>query len=90
MKAITVQLFKCTADSANHSPLDRGHMVPAADAKMSQMAMDETFILTNIAPQVGDGSSPLPILQGHTHSLIQDSTATVRFLPSSPSLLGSG
>lgn len=29
--------------------------VPAADAKISQKAMDETFYLTNIAPQVGEG-----------------------------------
>jgi len=34
---------------------DRGHMVPAADAKQSQQAMSETFILSNIAPQVGEG-----------------------------------
>lgn len=37
------------------SGYDRGHMVPAADAKQSQQAMDETFLLTNIAPQVGEG-----------------------------------
>lgn len=37
------------------SGYDRGHMVPAADAKISQDAMDETFFLSNIAPQVGDG-----------------------------------
>jgi hypothetical protein len=30
-------------------------MVPAADAKISQQAMNETFYLSNIAPQVGDG-----------------------------------
>ena len=30
-------------------------MVPAADAKISQGAMDETFFLSNVAPQVGDG-----------------------------------
>lgn len=30
-------------------------MVPAADAKQSQQAMSETFLLSNIAPQVGDG-----------------------------------
>lgn len=30
-------------------------MVPAADAKQSQQAMDETFILSNVAPQVGEG-----------------------------------
>lgn len=29
--------------------------VPAADAKVSQEAMDETFLLSNIAPQVGVG-----------------------------------
>jgi DNA/RNA endonuclease G (NUC1) len=29
--------------------------VPAADAKSSQDAMNETFLLSNIAPQVGDG-----------------------------------
>ncbi|KAJ3762952.1 hypothetical protein EV360DRAFT_34598 [Lentinula raphanica] len=37
------------------SGYDRGHMVPAADAKFSQEAMNETFYLSNIAPQVGDG-----------------------------------
>jgi DNA/RNA endonuclease G (NUC1) len=37
------------------SGYDRGHMVPAADAKISQGAMDETFFLSNVAPQVGDG-----------------------------------
>lgn len=30
-------------------------MVPAADAKQSQQAMSETFLLSNIAPQVGEG-----------------------------------
>jgi len=30
-------------------------MVPAADAKSSQDAMNETFLLSNIAPQVGAG-----------------------------------
>ena len=37
------------------SGYDRGHMVPAGDAKSSQEAMDETFLLTNVAPQVGNG-----------------------------------
>lgn len=37
------------------SGYDRGHQVPAADCKWSQRAMDETFYLTNMCPQVGDG-----------------------------------
>jgi endonuclease G len=37
------------------SGFDRGHQVPAADAKWSQEAMDSTFALSNMCPQVGDG-----------------------------------
>ncbi|KAJ3274941.1 nuclease [Terramyces sp. JEL0728] len=34
------------------SGFDRGHLVPAADIKQSQEALDETFYLTNMSPQV--------------------------------------
>ncbi|KAI9861689.1 MAG: nuclease [Vezdaea acicularis] len=37
------------------SGYDRGHQVPAADAQWDQAAMDETFYLTNMCPQVGNG-----------------------------------
>ncbi|KAG9232030.1 hypothetical protein BJ875DRAFT_97936 [Amylocarpus encephaloides] len=37
------------------SGYDRGHQVPAADAKWSQQAMNETFFLSNMCPQVGEG-----------------------------------
>jgi endonuclease G len=35
------------------SGYDQGHMMPAADAKRSKKTMRETFLLSNIAPQVG-------------------------------------
>ncbi|KAI6246766.1 Mitochondrial nuclease [Erysiphe necator] len=37
------------------SGYDRGHQVPAADLKWSQNAMNETFYLSNMCPQVGEG-----------------------------------
>ncbi|OCH95295.1 DNA/RNA non-specific endonuclease [Obba rivulosa] len=48
-------IFRAKLQDYFRSGYDRGHMVPAADAKASQTAMDETFFLTNIAPQVGVG-----------------------------------
>lgn len=47
--------FRSTNSDYFRSGYDRGHMVPAADAKTSQAAMNETFYLSNIAPQVGPG-----------------------------------
>jgi len=34
---------------------DRGHQAPAADGKFGQDALNETFVLSNMAPQVGIG-----------------------------------
>ncbi|KAH8833513.1 hypothetical protein DL96DRAFT_1455966 [Flagelloscypha sp. PMI_526] len=47
--------FRSKLSDYFRSGYDRGHMVPAADAKVSQEAMDETFLLSNMAPQVGQG-----------------------------------
>ena len=49
------ETFRAKMADYFRSGYDRGHMVPAADAKISQLAMDETFYLSNIAPQVGVG-----------------------------------
>lgn len=38
---------------AKVSKYDRGHLTPAANHKSSQHALDETFLLSNMSPQVG-------------------------------------
>ncbi|KAF7188846.1 Mitochondrial nuclease [Pseudocercospora fuligena] len=47
--------FRAKLKDYFRSGYDRGHQVPAADAKWSQEAMDSTFALSNMCPQVGDG-----------------------------------
>lgn len=48
-------MFRAKLKDYFRSGYDRGHQVPAADAKWSQEAMDDTFLLSNMCPQVGDG-----------------------------------
>lgn len=40
-----------TTDDYKHSGFDRGHMAPAGDMKWSEVAMQESFYLSNICPQ---------------------------------------
>lgn len=47
--------FRSTFSHFRRSGYDRGHMAPAADNKNSEVAMRESFYLTNTAPQVGKG-----------------------------------
>ncbi|MCJ1282300.1 nuclease [Xylographa opegraphella] len=47
--------FRARLQDYQRSGYDRGHQVPAADAKWAQEAMDSTFLLSNMCPQVGDG-----------------------------------
>lgn len=49
------ELFRGRLKDYFRSGYDRGHQAPAANAKFSQRAMDDTFYLTNMCPQVGDG-----------------------------------
>jgi endonuclease G len=48
-------MFRAKLHDYFRSGYDRGHQVPAADCKFSQEAMDDTFYLTNMCPQVGEG-----------------------------------
>lgn len=47
--------FRARLKDYFRSGFDRGHQVPAADCKWSQQAMNETFYLSNMCPQVGEG-----------------------------------
>ncbi|KAL1894213.1 nuclease [Sporothrix stenoceras] len=49
------EIFRAKLKDYFRSGFDRGHQVPAADCKWSQDAMNETFFLTNMCPQVGEG-----------------------------------
>ncbi|CAR27492.1 hypothetical protein ZYGR_0I07700 [Zygosaccharomyces rouxii] len=49
------EMFRGRLRDYFRSGYDRGHQAPAANAKFSQKAMDDTFYLTNMCPQVGDG-----------------------------------
>lgn len=47
--------FRARLEDYRRSGYDRGHQVPAADARWSQDALDQTFLLSNMCPQVGEG-----------------------------------
>lgn len=47
--------FRARLKDYFRSGYDRGHQVPAADCKWSQQAMNDTFFLSNMCPQVGEG-----------------------------------
>lgn len=68
------EIFRAKMADYFRSGYDRGHMVPAADAKISQLAMDETFYLTNIAPQVGVGMNR--DYWAHTEDFVRRLTGT--------------
>lgn len=52
--SISKEFRACLKDFKNSS-FDRGHLAAAANHRDCQKSMDETFILSNISPQVGIG-----------------------------------
>ncbi|EDV99332.1 endonuclease G, mitochondrial [Drosophila grimshawi] len=47
--------FRSTLADYRHSGFDRGHLAAAANHRDKQSHCNETFLLTNIAPQIGQG-----------------------------------
>lgn len=49
------EIFRSTLKDYYKSGFDRGHQAPAGDVQFAQDALDQTFYLSNMAPQVGVG-----------------------------------
>lgn len=47
--------FRATNKDYKNSGFDRGHLAAAGNHKASQELIKQTFVLSNIAPQVGKG-----------------------------------
>ncbi|GBN92248.1 Endonuclease G, mitochondrial [Araneus ventricosus] len=47
--------FRSTDDDYKGSGFDRGHLAAASNHRSKQEYLDDTFVLSNIAPQVGKG-----------------------------------
>ncbi|MHC4619119.1 MAG: DNA/RNA non-specific endonuclease [Planctomycetota bacterium] len=61
--------YRAELEDYSSSGYDRGHMAPAADMKRSERVMSESFLLSNMAPQIG---------QGFNRNIWQDLEAAVR------------
>ena len=48
-------VFRAKMADYQGSGFDRGHLTPAADVISTQESLNETFLLSNISPQVGNG-----------------------------------
>lgn len=46
--------YRSTKDDYMRSGFDKGHLAKAGNYKSCQKAMDETFLMSNMAPQVID------------------------------------
>lgn len=47
--------FRSKNSDYKHSGFDRGHMAAAGNHRVCQKHVDQTFLLSNMAPQVGVG-----------------------------------
>lgn len=50
-----IPIFRATNKDYKRSGFDRGHLAAAGNHKANQELIKQTFVLSNIAPQVGKG-----------------------------------
>ncbi|CAK4656637.1 unnamed protein product [Aphanomyces euteiches] len=51
----TPDIFRVSPSDFHNSGYDRGHLAPARDMSTSQDALNQSFLMTNVSPQVGKG-----------------------------------
>jgi len=71
-------IFSATNKDYNRSGYDKGHLCPAADMKLSKVAMKETFQMWNMSPQVPSfNRGKWADLEALVRSYIKDLTDTL-------------
>ncbi|PRD29385.1 UNVERIFIED_CONTAM: cps-6 [Trichonephila clavipes] len=66
--------FRSTNADYKHSGFDRGHLAAAGNHRSKQEYLDDTFVLSNITPQVGQGfnRSAWKKLEMHVRKMVEN------------------
>ena len=64
------EYFRATNKDYKGSGYDRGHLAAAGNHRWSQGAMEQTFTLSNMSPQVRESSSRLPTVIKRRHQTL--------------------
>ena len=73
-----VSTGSATLEDYKNSGYDRGHLCPAADMKLSDLSMSETFFMSNMSPQVPSfNRGKWAVLEDKIRSFVSDISDTL-------------